>query len=71
MSWRRIRSSELGIWRRDYERRTIVNKIGQFQITGMTISGFKSYEEPTELAFGSPTTITNTGYQMSSQYRNR
>ena len=35
-----------------------MKKIKQFQITGMTISGFKSYQEPTELVFGSPTTIT-------------
>ena len=35
-----------------------MKKIEQFQITGMTISGFKSYEEPTELAFGNPTVIT-------------
>ena len=34
-----------------------MNKISQFQITGMTISGFKSYENSTELAFGNPTTI--------------
>ncbi len=35
-----------------------MDKINQFQITGMTISGFKSYEKPTELVFGNPTTIT-------------
>ena len=35
-----------------------MKKIEQFQITGMTISGFKSYQEPTELSFGNPTTIT-------------
>ncbi len=35
-----------------------MKKIEQFQITGMTISGFKSYEGPTELTFGSPTVIT-------------
>lgn len=35
-----------------------MKKIERFQITGMTISGFKSYEEPTELAFGNLTTIT-------------
>ena len=35
-----------------------MKKIEQFQITGMTISGFKSYQEPTELVFGNPTTIT-------------
>ncbi len=35
-----------------------MDKISQFQITGMTISGFKSYEKPTELTFGNPTTIT-------------
>lgn len=35
-----------------------MNKIEQFRITGMTISGFKSYEAPTELTFGDPTVIT-------------
>ena len=29
-----------------------MKKIEQFQITGMTLSGFKSYQEPTELTFG-------------------
>lgn len=35
-----------------------MNKIEQFRITDMTISGFKSYEAPTELTFGDPTVIT-------------
>lgn len=35
-----------------------MEKIKSFQITGMTISGFKSFQERTELAFGSPTIIT-------------
>ena len=35
-----------------------MNKIEQVRITGMTISGFKSYEGPTELTFGDPTVIT-------------
>ena len=35
-----------------------MEKISSLQITGMTIAGFKSYEEPTELAFGNPTAIT-------------
>lgn len=35
-----------------------MKKIDQFQITGMTISGFKSYQDPTELTFGNPTIIT-------------
>lgn len=35
-----------------------MKKIDKFQITGMTIAGFKSYQEPTELAFGNPTVIT-------------
>ena len=35
-----------------------MKKIEQFQITGMTIAGFKSYGEPTELAFGNPTVVT-------------
>ncbi len=35
-----------------------MEKIKSFQITGMTISGFKCYQEPTKLAFGSPTLIT-------------
>ncbi|MCI8399291.1 MAG: hypothetical protein HFF90_07810 [Oscillibacter sp.] len=32
--------------------------IKSFQITGMTISGFKCYQESTELTFGNPTVIT-------------
>lgn len=32
--------------------------IKSFRITGMTISGFKCYQEPTKLAFGNPTVIT-------------
>ena len=40
------------------ERRDSVKKIGSYQITGMTISGFKCYEEPTHLTFGNPTVIT-------------
>jgi len=35
-----------------------VKKISSFQITGMTISGFKCYEETTYLTFGNPTVIT-------------
>lgn len=35
-----------------------MEKINAFQITGLTLSGFKSYSEPTELAFGNPTLIT-------------
>lgn len=35
-----------------------MEKIKFFLITGMTISGFKSYQEPTELVFGNPTAIT-------------
>ena len=35
-----------------------MEKIQSFQITGMTIAGFKSYQEPTSMAFGSPTVIT-------------
>jgi len=35
-----------------------LKKIEQFQITSMSISGFKSYEGPTELVFGNPTVIT-------------
>ncbi len=35
-----------------------MKKIQSFQITGMTIAGFKSYEEPTNLVFGNPTVIT-------------
>lgn len=35
-----------------------MKKIERFQITSMNISGFKSYEEPTELIFGNPTVIT-------------
>lgn len=35
-----------------------MKKIEQFQITDMTISGFKSYQEPTSLNFGELTTVT-------------
>lgn len=35
-----------------------MEKIQSFQITGMTIAGFKSYGEPTNLVFGNPTVIT-------------
>ena len=35
-----------------------MKKIEQFQITGMTISGFKSYQVPTVLNFGPQTAIT-------------
>jgi len=35
-----------------------LKKIKQFQITSLMLSGFKSYEEPTELVFGNPTVIT-------------
>lgn len=35
-----------------------MKKIDKFQITGMTISGFKSYQDATELVFGNPTIIT-------------
>lgn len=35
-----------------------MEKIKSFQITGMTISGFKCYQEPAELTFGNPTVIT-------------
>lgn len=35
-----------------------MERIRSFQITSMTISGFKSYQEPTELVFGNPTVIT-------------
>ncbi len=35
-----------------------MEKIQSFQITGMTIAGFKSYGEPTQLVFGNPTVIT-------------
>lgn len=35
-----------------------MKKIDGFQITNLTLSGFKSYAEPTELCFGNPTIIT-------------
>ena len=34
-----------------------MKKIEQFQITSMSISGFKSYEGPTDLIFGQSGTI--------------
>jgi DNA repair exonuclease SbcCD ATPase subunit len=35
-----------------------VKQISTFQITGMTLSGFKSYNGPMELSFGNPTIVT-------------
>lgn len=35
-----------------------MDKLSGFQITGMSLSGFKSYLNPTELTFGNPTVIT-------------
>ncbi len=35
-----------------------MKKLARFQITGMMLSGFKSYREPTELTFGQQTVIT-------------
>ena len=35
-----------------------MKKIEGFQITGMTLSGFKSYQEPTHLDFGPLTLVT-------------
>jgi DNA repair exonuclease SbcCD ATPase subunit len=35
-----------------------VKQISTFQISGMTLSGFKSYNGPTELSFGNPTIVT-------------
>ncbi len=35
-----------------------MDKLSGLSITGMSLSGFKSYLEPTELAFGNPTIIT-------------
>ena len=35
-----------------------MKKIGTFKITGLKLSGFKSFSEPTELTFGDPTVIT-------------
>ena len=35
-----------------------MEKIKGFQITSMTVSGFKCYEEPTEITFGNPTIVT-------------
>lgn len=35
-----------------------MQKIEKFQIISMTVAGFKSFQEPTELIFGNPTVIT-------------
>lgn len=35
-----------------------MKKIEQFQITGLTLSGFKSYQEPVQFVFGRQTAIT-------------
>ena len=41
-----------------------MKKIEQFQITSMTIAGFKSYQDPTELTFGNLTIITGGSCTM-------
>lgn len=48
-----------------------MNKIEKFQITGMTISGFKSYEKSTELVFGDPTVITGGNGRAKRASRTR
>ena len=35
-----------------------MEKIKGFQISSMTVSGFKCYEAPTEITFGNPTIVT-------------
>lgn len=35
-----------------------MEKIKGFHISSMTVSGFKCYEEPTEITFGNPTIVT-------------
>ena len=35
-----------------------MEKIKGFQISSMIVSGFKCYEEPTEITFGNPTVVT-------------
>ena len=35
-----------------------MEKIKDFQITSMTVSGFKCYEAPMEITFGNPTIVT-------------
>ena len=35
-----------------------MEKIKSFHISSMTVSGFKCYEEPTEITFGNPTIVT-------------
>lgn len=44
-----------------------MKKIEQFQITSLMLSGFKSYEEPTELVFGNPTVITGGNGKYTGQ----
>ncbi len=48
-----------------------MKKIEQFQITSMSISGFKSYEKPTELTFGNPTVITGGNGRGENQHCGR
>ena len=45
-----------------------MKKIEQFQITSLMLSGFKSYEEPTELVFGNPTVITGGNGRGKSSF---
>ena len=35
-----------------------MEKIKGFQISSMTVSGFKCYEAPMEITFGNPTIVT-------------
>lgn len=48
-----------------------MKKIEQFQITSLMLSGFKSYEEPTELVFGNPTVITGRNGRGEKQHCRR
>ena len=49
-----------------------MEKIKGFQISSMIISGFKCYEEPTEITFGNTTVVTGgNGRGKSSGGRHR
>ena len=48
-----------------------MEKIKGFQISSMTVSGFKCYEEPTKISFGNPTIVTGGNGRGKSVWRTR
>ena len=44
-----------------------MEKIKGFQISSMTVSGFKCYEAPMEITFGNPTIVTGGNGQLRTR----